>query len=296
MDWPEIKAWRRLAREKILAARLAVALPVRQQMTRALIERLRPLLKDQPQPISFYWPIKGEPDLRPLMEELDAAGVAICLPVAVRIGEPLVFRPWTKGAAMERGFWNIPVPATDALVLPRTLIAPVVGFDGLSYRLGYGGGFFDRTLTQYGAGAEAIGVGYSMFRLKTIQPQPHDVRMAAIVTQTSSAMRDAVRAASEVCYLSDADAAYAGYNTPAETAAALESLRSAIPPERTGLLDYALWRLNVSPEATIRPAEQSPREVLAGILPRIHDDSLHATVAALHASLIVAGRGSNPSV
>jgi 5,10-methenyltetrahydrofolate synthetase len=287
MDWPEIKAWRRQARERILAARLAIALPIRQQMTRALIERLRPLLKDCPRPISFYWPIKGEPDLRPLMEELDAAGVELCLPVAVRIGEPLLFRPWRKGAAMTRGFWNIPIPAAETLVLPRTLIAPFVGFDGLSYRLGYGGGFFDRTLAQYGAEAEAIGIGYSMFRLRTIQPQPHDIRMAAIVTQTSSALRDAVRAASEVCYLSEADAAYAGYDTPAETAAALESLRAAIPTERIALLDYALWRLNATPEAAVRPIGKPPTEVLARILPRIHDDALHAAVAALHASLAI---------
>jgi hypothetical protein len=112
--------------------------------------------------------------------------------------------------------------------------------------------------------------------------------MAAIVTQTSSDLRDAVRAASEVCYLSEADAAYAGYDTPAETAAALESLRGVVPPERIGLLDYALWRLRVAAPA-VPPAHRPATEVLAEILPRIHDDALHATVAALHASLAVGG-------
>jgi 5,10-methenyltetrahydrofolate synthetase len=288
MDWPEVKTWRKQARQTILAARTAIAPQVRRQMAQALIERLRKVLLGRPQPISFNWPIKGEPDLRPLMQELDAAGVALCLPVCIKLGEPLTFRPWRSDAKMERGFWNIPVPADPTEVVPRTLLAPFVGFDRLNYRLGYGGGFFDRTLAKFGAEAQAIGVGYSLFRLKTIQPQPHDIRMAAIVTQTSSDLRDAVRAASEVCYLSEADAAYAGYDTPAETAAALESLRGVVPPERIGLLDYALWRLRVAAPA-VPPAHRPATEVLAEILPRIHDDALHATVAALHASLAVGG-------
>jgi 5-formyltetrahydrofolate cyclo-ligase len=291
MDWPEVKAWRKEARHQILAARTAIAPQVRRQMAQALIERLRPVLLGRPQPISFYWPIKGEPDLRPLMEELDAAGVALCLPVCIQLGAPLKFRPWRRDAKMERGFWNIPVPTDPTEVAPRTLLAPVVGYDGLSYRLGYGGGFFDRTLATFGAESAAIGVGYTLFRLKTIQPQPHDIRMTAIVTQNSSALRDAVRAASDVCYLSEADAAYAGYDTPAETAAALESLRGVIPSERVGLLDYALWRLGI-PASAVEPARAPPLDVLAGILPRIHDDALHATVAALHASLTIGGSGA----
>jgi len=210
MDWPEVKAWRRQAREKILAARAAIALPVRQAMARRLMEHLRAALKDRPQPISFYWPIKAEPDLRPLMEELDDAGANLCLPVAKKLGEPLSFRVWRKGAPMTRGFWNIPVPADEEEVVPCTVIAPVLGYDGLSYRLGYGGGFFDRTLAKFGAESQAIGVGYTMFHLKTIQPQPHDIRMSAIVTQTGILLQDQIKAASEVCYMSEAGAADGG--------------------------------------------------------------------------------------
>jgi 5-formyltetrahydrofolate cyclo-ligase len=287
MDWTEVKTWRREARDKILAARAAIALPVRQAMARRLGDHLRAALKDRPGPISFYWPIKAEPDLRPLMEELDAAGIALCLPVATKLGEPLRFRPWRKGAAMTRGFWNIPVPATDEEVQPRTLIAPFLGYDGLSYRLGYGGGFFDRTLEKFGAGSQAIGIGWSMFQLKTIQPQPHDIRMSAIVTQTGIQLQDQVSVASEVCYMSEAEAAYAGFHTAAEIAAALDGLRGALPPERLGLLDYALWRLNVPAEGFIAPSAGAPGETLARLLPRIRDDAVHAAVAALHASLLV---------
>jgi 5,10-methenyltetrahydrofolate synthetase len=289
MDWPEIKAWRRTAREKITAARAAIALPVRQAMARRLMDHLRTVLQDRPAPISFYWPIKAEPDLRPLMQELDAAGVAVCLPVCIKLGEPLLFRPWRKDTAMMRGFWNIPVPATETEVLPRTLIAPFLGYDGLSYRLGYGGGFFDRTLAKLGSQGQAIGIGWSMFRLKTIQPQRHDIRMSAIVTQNGVVPRDQVSVASEVCYMNEAEAAYAGFHTPAEIAAALDGLRGLLPPERVGLLDYALWRLDVPADRFVASvgATASPTEMLAQMLPRIRDDALHATVAALHASLLV---------
>jgi len=287
MDWPEVKAWRREARDKILAARAAIGLPVRQAMARRLIERLRTVLKDRPGPISFYWPIKAEPDLRPLMEELDAAGATVCLPVAKKLGEPLSFRVWRKGAPMTRGFWNIPVPANEEEVVPRTLIAPFLGYDGLSYRLGYGGGFFDRTLAKFGAESRAIGIGWSMFRLKTIQPQPHDIRMSAIVTQTGVALQDQVSVSSEVCYLNETEAAYAGFHTPAEIAAALDACRGLLPQERIGLLDYALWRLDVPGDQFVAPAGGTPTETLSQLLPRIRDDAVHAAVAALHASLLV---------
>jgi hypothetical protein len=126
-----------------------------------------------------------------------------------------------------------------------------------------------------------------MFRLKTIEPRPHDIRMSTIVTQTGTVLQEEVRATSEVCYLGEADAVYAGYDTPAETALALESLRGAIPPERVGLIDYALWRLDASPDVPPVAATRPPSEILAGLLPRIRDDALHASIAALHASLLL---------
>jgi len=287
MDWTEIKAWRRGARDKILAARAAIALPVRQAMARRLIEHLRTALKDRPDPVSFYWPIKAEPDLRPLMEELDAAGIRVCLPVCIKLGVPLTFRPWSKGCAMVRGFWNIPVPAAEEEVQPRTLIAPFVGYDPSGYRLGYGGGFFDRTLEKFGADGQAIGIGWSMFRLATIHPQPHDIPMSAIVTQTGIAPQDRIKMASDVCYMNEAEAGYAGFHTPAEIAGALDGLRGLLAPERIGLLDYALWRLDVPADQFVAPAGGTPSETLARLLPRIRDDAVHAAVAALAGSLAI---------
>ena len=95
---------------------------------------------------------------------------------------PLVFRLWQPGGRLVPGVWNIPIPADGDEVLPDVVIAPVVGFDSACYRLGYGGGFFDRTLATL-PHALAIGVGYDAAAISTIYPLPHDVPMEAIVTE-----------------------------------------------------------------------------------------------------------------
>jgi 5-formyltetrahydrofolate cyclo-ligase len=286
MNWPEVRAWRKAARQKLLAARSAMTMAAREALSQRLIEQLRPVLEGRPQPVSFYWPIKAEPDLKPLMRALDAAGVAVCLPVCIKLGEPLRFRPWRKGTKMERGFWDIPVPADPTEVEPRTLIAPIVGYDLKGYRLGYGGGFFDRTLAKFGDAA-AIGIGYGMFRLETIHPQPHDIRMATIVTETGIVAGENAPA-SKVCYLDESDPTYAGFDTPAETALKLAPLKGRLPPERQGLLDYIFWRLggaatDVATDAA--PMGESPLSLLDQALPRVRDDATHAALAALRGSI-----------
>lgn len=96
-----------------------------------------------------YWPIKGEPDLRPLMAELHASGVSVALPVVELNHTPLVFRRWTPETRMVRGDWNISIPPQEAeVVKPDVTLAPLVGWDRSGYRRGYGGGCFDRTLAH----------------------------------------------------------------------------------------------------------------------------------------------------
>jgi len=284
-EWPEIRAWRKTARAKLIGARVAVPAATRDAWTHDLAKRLREILAAAPQPISFYWPFKGEPDLRPLMRTLAAEGAAIALPVAVRLGEPMTFRPWTRAAPMERGIWDIPIPATKTEVVPRTLIAPVVGFDRANFRLGYGGGFFDRTLAKLGPAAGAIGVGFSLFELPTIHPQPHDVPMVRIVTE--AAPGEVSESASPVCYLNEVDAGYSGFLSNDELAAALQPLVPAIPPERRPLLDLALWRLGGTAKEPARNAARSANvsEYLPTVLPRIHDDAIHRIVEVLRGSL-----------
>ena len=110
-------------------------------------------------------------------------GGASALPVVVQRHAPLTFRRWRRGDALEPGVWNIPVPADGAIVTPDIVIAPVVGFDPACFRLGYGGGFFDRTLAALPRRPRIVGVGYARQEIRTIFPQAHDVPMDMIVTE-----------------------------------------------------------------------------------------------------------------
>lgn len=83
---------------------------------------------------------------------------------------------------MSRGIWNIPVPADRVPIHPSLLLVPLVGFDARGYRLGYGGGYYDRTLTVLNPRPLTIGVGLGLGQLSTIHPQPHDIAMDAIAT------------------------------------------------------------------------------------------------------------------
>src|SRR5690606_34513324 len=96
--------------------------------------------------IGIYWPFRGEPDLREWASSAVDRGARLALPVVVARGKPLEFRSWSPGEKLEKGVWNIPVPAAGEVVLPHVVVAPVVGYDDANYRLGYGGGFYDRTL------------------------------------------------------------------------------------------------------------------------------------------------------
>jgi 5-formyltetrahydrofolate cyclo-ligase len=96
---------------------------------------------------------------------------------------PLIFRRWRAGEPLARGVWNILVPADGPELAPDVVIAPLVGYDRQGYRLGYGGGFFDRTLAALPKKPRAIGVGYSQAAMTTIYPLAHDVPMDVIVTE-----------------------------------------------------------------------------------------------------------------
>lgn len=179
----DVARWRKAERQRLIALRSALPADARARHTAAIADALDALLgAGAAALVSLYWPIRAEPDLRPWMRAACERGLRVALPVAIALGRPMTFREWRPGATMARGLWKIPHPAEGPEVVPTHVIAPLVGFDAGCYRLGYGGGFFDRTLAAMGHHPTVIGVGYPQLRIATIFPQPHDIPMDWIVT------------------------------------------------------------------------------------------------------------------
>jgi 5-formyltetrahydrofolate cyclo-ligase len=186
----DVARWRKAERERLIALRCALPPEQRALHTAAIARRLDELLSARSgDVVSLYWPIRAEPDLRSWMQAACSRGLRIALPVAVTLGRPLIFREWRPGAQMARGLWKIPYPAHGSEVSPTVVLAPLVGFDAACYRLGYGGGFFDRTLAALMSKPVVIGVGYPQLRIPSIFPQSHDIPMDWIVPGVEPVLR-----------------------------------------------------------------------------------------------------------
>ena len=180
----DVKDWRRAERRRLIARRLALHPDERQHASARIRHRLDETVGDPSGlVVSGYWPWRGEPDLRAWLALVHARGGRCALPVVTARNEPLTFRHWQPGDRMARGSHGIPEPVHGEAVVPDVVVAPVVGFDDSGYRLGYGGGFYDRTLAHLSARPRAIGVGFSAAHIPTIHPRPHDISMDLIVTE-----------------------------------------------------------------------------------------------------------------
>ena len=182
---PEIVAWRRRQRTLLLARREATPQEARQRAAHSVAAKLSEHVAARGySSIGLYWPIKHEINLLSWAQALaQQSGVVLCLPVVVARKAPLEYWRWQQGEKLARGFWDVPVPARRDVVLPDLMLAPLVGFDQENYRLGYGGGYFDRTLASLAQRPAVIGIGYEFAALTSIFPQPHDIAMDAVVTE-----------------------------------------------------------------------------------------------------------------
>jgi 5-formyltetrahydrofolate cyclo-ligase len=253
-DWNDIRRWRRAMRAELLKRRLAVPRaekPRIRSLVGGLIAEHFPELCQAC--IGFYWPIKAEIDLRHLVGERIALGAEASLPAVIEKQQPVEFRAWRPRMKMARGFWNIPVPPQRDVVRPTALLVPLVGFDESGFRLGYGGGYYDRTLAAMTPRPLTIGIGYEFGRLETIYPQPHDIPLDAIVTEAGclrfrdrgEPLKDTAPAgeavglceegsatyASPPCSLHELDPSYLGYMTSSEV---MELLNLLLEGERAG--------------------------------------------------------------
>jgi len=183
LDWVDIQQWRRQTRLALIGHRLSLDGTLRGALGDRAKQRLR---ESQPlggyRILGIYWPVRGEIDVRDLAIEHLENGGRVGLPVVVQKSAPVEFWSWRPGTPMRRGVWNIPIPEERDVLVPDALIVPLVGFDARRYRLGYGGGYYDRTLAAAAKRPFCIGLGYEATRLASIFPQPHDIPMDVIVT------------------------------------------------------------------------------------------------------------------
>ena len=180
-------------RQQLLAARNALSASERAAADAALIVQLDPIMaqaldRAQAQPtiprsepvLGVYWPVRGEPDLSVWYAQARLRGWRLALPRTMA-HQPLEFGLWLSSGQLVNGPWQIPLPDPFVTVQPDILIVPCLGFDARGWRLGYGGGFYDRTLAANRT--PAIGVARACGQIGELVPEIHDIALDAIVTE-----------------------------------------------------------------------------------------------------------------
>ena len=180
-------------RVDMIARRAALADQVHADAREALVRIWR---RERPVParegtgtvpaISAFWPMGEEIDIRPLLQALHDDGHTLCLPRTPKRGEPLTFHAWQPGDPLERGpVGTSQPPAVAPVIEPDALIVPLLAVDPAGFRLGYGGGYYDRTLTRLRQrrAITAIGVGFEVQRIDRVPTGPNDARLDFLLTE-----------------------------------------------------------------------------------------------------------------
>lgn len=149
-------------------------------------EGLAIVMRLHPEVVSAYFPIAHEPSALPLLQALAAAGVKTALPVTGKSGTPLIFRLWRPGDPMTKGKMAIQEPAQDApQAAPDLLFVPLTAFDRQGHRIGYGAGYYDRTLAELRARKRicAVGLAYACQEFPEVPHEPHDECLDYVLTE-----------------------------------------------------------------------------------------------------------------
>ncbi|MCX7157253.1 MAG: 5-formyltetrahydrofolate cyclo-ligase [Rhodocyclales bacterium] len=172
-----------LRREK-LAARMALDEKTHAKLSARIESHLAALLAPlPPQTLAFCAPVRGEFDARPLASLLLDCGWQAAMPIIVESDAPMRFRRWTPSCTMGVDRYGIPIPLEGPNLVPDIVLLPLLAFDAQGFRLGYGGGYFDRTLAALVPRPLAIGIGFELGRVADIRPQAHDIPLTAVITE-----------------------------------------------------------------------------------------------------------------
>jgi 5-formyltetrahydrofolate cyclo-ligase len=190
-DPVDVAAWRKVKRRELLGKRAAMSAGERDAKSESIVRELTRLGNALKGVIAFYYPFRGEVNLLALMEELSNSDYVTALPVVHAPRTALQFRAWKPGCVTAPTSYGVPEPTQGEIVEPDVFIMPLVGFDAQLYRLGYGGGFYDRTFAATRKAVTRIGVGFEDARIDTIYPQPFDIPMHFVITENG--VREASR-------------------------------------------------------------------------------------------------------
>lgn len=224
-DPAELPAWRKALRKSLIERRRAVDATTLESWRMAMDTHLTRGFPGLGKGVlALCWPYRNEYDARHVAAKARAAGATTALPVVIAPATPLIFREWHPGTHLAEGPLGIPYPIDGPELTPDTVLLPMVGFDSGGYRLGYGGGFFDRTLAAMKTKPVVIGVVHELGKLETIHPQSYDIAVDFVVTERGIYRRDdgmlvflgapgaaaASPLASPVCYAGELDRGYFG--------------------------------------------------------------------------------------
>jgi 5,10-methenyltetrahydrofolate synthetase len=172
-------------RKQLLAARRTIDSATRAAWDQAIGAQVVAWWKAaQPAALGVYWPLRDEPDLHAAYAELARLGARLLLPVVVQKDAALEFAEWRIGEEMVKDAMGVAVPADLRLqdAYPPALLVPCLGFNPLGYRLGYGGGFYDRTLARHAPRPQTLGIAYQCLQVQ-FDSDGHDVALDRIITE-----------------------------------------------------------------------------------------------------------------
>lgn len=171
-------------RREMLSVRMELPEAAHREASARVLALLAGFLSAHPAGVvGFCWPIRREVDCRPVVGDLIKQGWRAVMPTVIAPATPMQCRVWSPGLPMSTDAYGIPIPAGEETCLPDVLLLPLVAFDDAGYRLGYGGGYFDRTLAVLRPSPLTIGIGFECTRVTTIHPDVHDIPLDCVITE-----------------------------------------------------------------------------------------------------------------
>lgn len=177
--------WRRAMRREMVTRRSGLSVVAHAEKSAEIVRILRSTVP-RPNICAFCWPIKHEPDVLAVVQSWRTEGTIAALPVVLGEAQPLAFREWKTESILQPDRYGIPTPVQGDFVHPDLILVPLNGFDAQGFRLGYGGGYFDRTLAVLSPRPLTVGVGFEINRLDSIRPESHDLPLDWIVTEAGA--------------------------------------------------------------------------------------------------------------